>query len=40
VAELAEFRRILEPGLAKLAAERRTDNDLDAMKKCIEEVEC
>lgn len=37
--ELAEFRRILEPGLAKLAAKRRTNEDLDAMKRCINDVD-
>ena len=31
--DLAEFRRILEPGLAKLAAKRRTSEDLAAMEK-------
>lgn len=37
--ELAEFRRILEPGLAKLAAQRRTNKDLVAMEECINEVD-
>ena len=37
--DLAEFRRILEPGLARLASERRTDEDLAAMEKCIEEID-
>jgi GntR family transcriptional repressor for pyruvate dehydrogenase complex len=36
--DLAEFRRVLEPGLAKLAAERRTDDDLAAMEQCIHET--
>ncbi|MFT5700044.1 MAG: GntR family transcriptional repressor for pyruvate dehydrogenase complex [Desulforhopalus sp.] len=35
VTDLAEFRQILEPGLARLAAKRRTDNDLAAMEDCI-----
>ncbi|MCD4674416.1 MAG: FCD domain-containing protein [Desulfobacula sp.] len=37
--DLAEFRRILEPGLAKLAAKRRTSEDLAAMEKCIEDID-
>lgn len=37
--DLSEFRRILEPGLARLAARHRTDEDLDAMKICIKEIE-
>ena len=37
--DLAEFRRILEPGLARLAAMRRTDQELDAMEQCINEVD-
>jgi GntR family transcriptional regulator, transcriptional repressor for pyruvate dehydrogenase complex len=36
--DLAELRRILEPGLAGLAAERRTDEDLAAMADCISQV--
>jgi len=36
--DLAELRRVLEPGLAAMAAERRTDEDLAAMKSCIEQV--
>lgn len=36
VEELAEFRQILEPALAGLAAERRTDEDLNAIKVNIE----
>ncbi len=39
VTDLAEFRQILEPGLAKLAAERRTDQDLAAMEQCIEDIQ-
>lgn len=39
VKELAEFRRILEPGLAKMAARNRTREDLDAMEKCINDIE-
>lgn len=38
-ADLAEFRRILEPGLARLAAQRRTEDDLAAMESCIADVE-
>lgn len=37
--ELVEFRQILEPQLAVLAAERRTDEDLEAMQGNIQEVE-
>ncbi len=37
--ELVEFRQILEPQLAALAAERRTDEDLEAMQENIQEVE-
>ncbi len=36
--DLAELRRILEPGLAAMAAERRTEEDLAAMAACIEQV--
>lgn len=36
--DLSEFRRVLEPGLAKLAAERRTGEDLAAMELCIQET--
>lgn len=39
VTDLAEFRRILEPGLAHLAAQRRTDEDLAAMAACIRDIE-
>lgn len=39
VTDLAEFRQILEPGLAKLAAERRTDQDLAAMEECIKDIQ-
>lgn len=37
--DLAEFRRILEPGLAMLAARRRTDEDLARMETAIHEIE-
>ena len=37
--ELAEFRRILEPGLAGMAAEKRTDKDLEAMEECISDIQ-
>ncbi len=37
--DLSDFRRVLEPGLARLAAERRTINDLDAMEQCIKIVD-
>ncbi|OQY51415.1 MAG: hypothetical protein B6230_04980 [Desulfobacteraceae bacterium 4572_89] len=37
--DLAEFRRILEPGLAKLAAVRRTDTDLMAMEHCLHDID-
>jgi DNA-binding FadR family transcriptional regulator len=36
--DLAEFRRVLEPGLAKLAAQKRTDEDLARMDVCIREI--
>jgi DNA-binding FadR family transcriptional regulator len=39
VNDLAEFRRILEPGLAQMAAERRTPRDLAAMAACIRDIE-
>jgi DNA-binding FadR family transcriptional regulator len=39
VTDLVEFRRILEPGLAEMAASRRTDEDLNAMEDCIEGIE-
>jgi len=38
VTDLAEFRQILEPGLARLAAKRRTDADLSAMEDCIRDI--
>lgn len=37
--DLAEFRRILEPGLVRLAARRRSEEDLAAMERCIREIE-
>jgi L-alanine-DL-glutamate epimerase-like enolase superfamily enzyme len=37
--ELAEFRQILEPSLIALAAERRTEEDLEAIRLNIEEFE-
>jgi len=37
--ELVEFRQILEPELVSIAAERRTPEDLEAMKTNIQEVE-
>ncbi|RLC22732.1 MAG: hypothetical protein DRH93_09135 [Deltaproteobacteria bacterium] len=37
--ELVEFRQILEPQLVAIAVERRTTEDLEAMKKNIQEVE-
>jgi len=37
--ELVEFRRMLEPALVALAAERRTEEDLKAIRTNIEEVE-
>ena len=36
--DLAELRRILEPGLAALAADRRTQEDLAGMADCIHRV--
>ncbi len=36
--DLAELRRVLEPGLAAMAAERRTEEDLAAMAACIDKV--
>jgi DNA-binding FadR family transcriptional regulator len=38
-AELTEFRQFLEPGVAELAALRRTDEDLKAMQANIDECE-
>lgn len=35
VTDLAEFREILEPGLARLAATRRTEKDLTIMREYI-----
>ncbi|MGD9224520.1 MAG: FCD domain-containing protein, partial [Desulfobacteraceae bacterium] len=37
--ELAEFRRIVEPGLVRMAVQRRTDEDLEKMEICIREIE-
>lgn len=37
--ELCEFRQILEPGLIALAAQRRTEEDLNAIRENIEAVE-
>jgi DNA-binding FadR family transcriptional regulator len=37
--ELVEFRQMLEPALVALAVERRTEDDLKAIKANIEEVE-
>jgi GntR family transcriptional repressor for pyruvate dehydrogenase complex len=37
--ELTEFRRILEPAIADLASERRTEEDLIALKENIEACE-
>jgi GntR family transcriptional regulator, transcriptional repressor for pyruvate dehydrogenase complex len=37
--ELVEFRRILEPPFVAMAAEKRTQDDLDAIAANIEEVE-
>jgi DNA-binding FadR family transcriptional regulator len=37
--ELVDFRLILEPALVALAAERRTDGDLKAIHKVIEEIQ-
>jgi DNA-binding FadR family transcriptional regulator len=37
--ELAEFRQILEPSLIALAAERRTEEDLEAIRLNIDEFE-
>jgi DNA-binding FadR family transcriptional regulator len=38
-AELTEFRQFLEPGVAELAALRRTDEDIKAMQANIDECE-
>ena len=38
VRDLAEFRRILGPGLARLAAQRRHDKDLALMEEYIKEI--
>ena len=37
--ELVDFRQTLEPALVALAAERRTDQDLRAIKAVIDEIE-
>ncbi len=37
--ELAEFRKLLEPSLVELAVERRTDEDLEAIRENIEATE-
>jgi GntR family transcriptional regulator, transcriptional repressor for pyruvate dehydrogenase complex len=37
--ELSEFREVLEPDLIAIAAERRTDEDLQRMRENIEKVE-
>jgi len=37
--ELVDFRQTLEPALVALAAERRTDKDLRAIKSVIDEIE-
>jgi len=37
--DLSEFRRILEPGLARLAAQRRTEADLETMAETIERIQ-
>ncbi len=38
VNSLKEFRQILEPGLAELAAERRTDEDLRTMEEYLQAI--
>lgn len=38
VTNLAEFREILEPGLAELAAERRTEQDLAVMEEYLQAI--
>ena len=38
-AELTEFRQFLEPGVAELAALRRTDEDINAIQANIDECE-
>lgn len=38
VNSLKEFRQILEPGLAELAADRRTDEDLQAMEEYLRDI--
>lgn len=38
VTDLTEFRQIVEPGLARLAAKRRTENDLAVMKEYIKAI--
>lgn len=37
--ELIEFRRIVEPETAALAAQRRTDADLKEMERCVVELQ-
>jgi GntR family transcriptional repressor for pyruvate dehydrogenase complex len=36
IEELLELRKILEAGIAALAAERRTDDNMAAMQRCLE----
>lgn len=36
IEELLELRKILEAGIAALAAERRTEENLEAMQQCLE----
>lgn len=36
--ELMEIRKILEPGIARLAAQNRTESDVSAMKSILEEA--
>jgi GntR family transcriptional repressor for pyruvate dehydrogenase complex len=37
--ELLEFRRIVEPETAALAAQRRSDEDVDELDRCVKELE-
>lgn len=39
VTNLAEFRRIFEPGMTDLAAQRRTDQDLAAMEEYLKAIQ-
>jgi len=35
---IAEMREVIEPGVARLAAERRTEAQLDALRRCLDKM--